>query len=206
MCGIRIFLWVVVFLYSNSLFAIERPLCEISEYSNGYRGKLSFRCNEDVSLSDNKAVFYIVGDANLDKIALYNVKVKFKSREIAKNLTKVSVNLVTEGIFGDRSYVVKKDKAINLRLLFSGKAKPKYKVLWGGVIKNSYKQKVIKSSDIQIFQNMQGRVYFYKKGLKCAIENDCDDKFYIDKNCKEHNNCNKFDKDGNNKNLFGLVY
>lgn len=204
---IKLLLSIITMIFLTQLsFAKDTPLCNISEYSNGYNGKLSFKCNERISLSDNKVVFYIVGIVELDRIDIHGVKAKFKTDQISKGLAKVTVNLVTEGVLYDGDYMVDKDRLVNLRLIFSGDSNPKYKVLWGGVIKNSYKQTKIKSDNIQIYRNLNGRVYLYMDGLKCAIGKDCDDKIYIDKDCKNNKNCNKFNNDGNNRKIYGLVY
>jgi hypothetical protein len=184
-------------------YAEDHVQCHISDYTNGYDGKISFKCDDEVSLSENKIVFYIIGDANLDDIRLYGVKVKYKQDEITERLNKISVNLVTEGVFVDSDYIVDKNKTINLKLIFSGDSNPKYQILWGGVVASSYHQQKPQDRNIQIYQNLDGRVYFYENGLKCALENDCDDRVYIDKNCKDHENCNKFD---DSKNKYGLVY
>ncbi|QLE79848.1 hypothetical protein FLM55_08935 [Francisella sp. Scap27] len=197
---------MVLTLLFNFAYAEDFVQCHISEYTNGYDGKLSFKCDNEISLSENKVVFYIVGDAKLDNIRLYGVKVKYKEDEITKGLSKISVNLVTKGVFVDSDYIVNKNNTVNLKLIFSGDSNPKYKVLWGGVVKNSYKQRKPQKRNIQIYQGLDGKVYFYENGLKCAIENDCDDKVYIDENCQDNKNCNKFDNNYKNKKKYGLVY
>lgn len=68
--------------------------CQLIDNQSGYKGFLEFSCDAEISLDDNKIVFYLIGKGvDVDSIDLANADVKYSVDDIAENVKRVSLNI-----------------------------------------------------------------------------------------------------------------
>lgn len=148
--------------------------------------RLKFTCSEDTSLKDNKLVFYVVGKKNeIKTVEMPGARVDFDIDEVSKNILQVSVNISVKIRAKEYiDYMAGKDKSVELTIIPEDNSSHDYKILWGGVIKNSYSPKKSKKKNLQLYRDDKGNFYVIEKGLNCYIKDDCDDDIEIlDNNC-----------------------
>ena len=158
--------------------------CEVVNFHNGEHGLIEFKCDEDTSLKKNKVVFYFTGsNVKIDSIKVDEGKVDYDINKISAKLRKVELNVVTETLLTDLDYKAHEGEIVKVRIKAQRKSNLDYKLLWGGVVKNSYKNRKNKNNNLQFYRDKSGNFFAYEKGLNCAISNNCDDKIKLSKNC-----------------------
>jgi hypothetical protein len=172
-----------VLITSKTIYAIN---CSFQGFKkNRVDSRLEFKCHEDTSLKDNKLIFYIIGkNVKIKTIETSEGKVDFDIADISKNIKQVSVNISIETWLMNFDYTADKDKKIELTIISKQDSNRDFKILWGGVIKNSHSSKKSKNNDFQFYRNDDDQFYIVKKGLSCYLKDDCDDDIKIlDSSC-----------------------
>ncbi|MFT5950765.1 MAG: hypothetical protein ACI9BN_001018 [Francisella sp.] len=201
---IKTLIFVALIFSSVELYATS---CNMVRYDNGYNGSVVFKCDDDISLKNNKLVFYMTGKSvGMEGISFDGVETDYSIEEIFQQIKKVSLNVHIKGWLDDQDFVAEKGKQISFKIKVARDSNPNYKILWGGVVKNSYKNYKSKANNIQLYKNETGRVYVLKKGLDCTIQDDCDSKIYIDENCGEKTNCKEVGQYFDLKGALGVVH
>jgi hypothetical protein len=175
--------YIFVLLASKVVYALNCSF--ISLEKNRVDSRLSFKCHEDTSLKDNKLIFYIIGkNVKIKTIKSSEGKVDFDIDDITNNIKQVSVNISIETWFKDFDYTADKDETIELTIISKQDGNRDFKVLWGGVIKNSHSAKNSKNNDFQFYRSKDNHFYIVKKGLSCFLKDDCDDSINLsDSDC-----------------------
>ncbi|WP_150466778.1 hypothetical protein [Francisella sp. SYW-9] len=170
--------FIIVFMFallaSKTVYALNCSFISLGK--NRVDNRLIFKCHEDTSLKDNKLIFYIIGkNVKIKTIKSSEGKVDFDIDDITNNIKQVSVNISIETWFRDFDYTADKDEAIELTIISKKDSNRDFKVLWGGVIKNSHSAKNSKNNDFQFYRNKDNHFYIVEKGLSCFLKGDCDD-------------------------------
>ena len=111
-------------------------------------------------------------------------KVDFDVKDISENIEQVSVNISIEIQSKDFDYTADRDKPVELKIISKQGGNRDFKMLWGGVIKNSHSSKKDKSNNFQFYRDKDNHFYIVEKGLSCSIKDDCDDDIKIlDNSC-----------------------
>ncbi|AIT10325.1 hypothetical protein LO80_07815 [Candidatus Francisella endociliophora] len=193
-----VFLFYITGLYAKG--------CELVNFENGKNGLLEFKCDEDVSLKNNKLVFYFTGSrVKVDSIKVAGGKTDYDIDKISRKLRRVELNVVTETIFKDLDYTAHEGEIVKLEITPKRKSNLNYKVLWGGVVKNSYKNRKNKNNNLQFYRNKTGDFFAYEDGLECAIKHDCDDKIELSKQC-DSERCHKLNQKLSIYSDFGMAH
>ncbi len=158
---IKALILVVLIFSSINLFATS---CNMASYANGYNGRVVFECDDDISLKDNKLVFYVTGkNVDIEGISFDGVETDYSIEEISPQIKKVSLNVFIKGWLDDQDFVAEKDKQTPFKLKVARGSNPSYEILWGGIVKNSYKNYKSKANNIQIYKDKIGSIYMLKK-------------------------------------------
>lgn len=169
----------IFILASNLVYAIN---CQLIDSQSGYKGFLEFSCDTDISLDDNKAIFYLIGN-NVDiksiDVSDADADVKYSIDTIAENIKRVSLNISKKTLFVDLDYTAYKDKPIKITITAKKDTNLEYKILWGGIVKNSYKIQKSSGNNLQFYTTTSRELFAVKDGLGCTIKADCDDKISL---------------------------
>lgn len=185
-------------MYANS--------CELVGAKSGKHGLLEFKCHQDTSLKKNKLIFYLVGSGvKIDSIEVDNGKVDYDIDKISKKLRRVELNIVTETMLKDLDFTAYEGEIVKLRIKSKKDSNLDYELLWGGVVKNSYKNRKNKNNNLRLYRNKSGNFFAYRKGIECAISNDCDKKINFFKNC-DSNKCQKLNQKLRTYADFGIIH
>ncbi|MEY8702740.1 hypothetical protein AB4F11_07105 [Francisella philomiragia] len=171
-------LWISIFiLASNLVYAIN---CQLINSQNGYKGFIEFSCDTDISLGDNKVIFYLIGN-NIDikSIAISDADVKYSIDTVAENIKRVSFNVSKKTLFVDLDYTAYKDKPIKVTITAKKDTNLEYKILWGGVVNSSNKIQKNNNNNLQFYRTRSRDLFAIKNGLECTINADCDDKISL---------------------------
>ncbi|MED7787660.1 hypothetical protein [Francisella sp. 19X1-34] len=183
-----VIIFVYVLLTAKIVYALNCSFLGFEK--NRVDSRLRFKCHEDTSLKDNKLMFYIIGkNVKIETIKSPEGKVDFNIDDISENIKQVSVNISIETWLIDLNYTADKDKAIELTILPKKDSNRDFKILWGGVIKNSHSSKKTKNNDFQFYRNKDDQFYVVKKGLNCYLKDDCDDNIKVSNNTCNSKNC-----------------
>ncbi|WP_246145946.1 hypothetical protein [Francisella marina] len=162
----------IFFLVSNLVYASS---CQLIDNQSGYKGFLEFSCDAEISLDDNKIVFYLIGKGvDVDSIDLANADVKYSVDDIAENVKRVSLNISKKTLFIDFDYFAYKDKPVKLKITVKKNSNLNYEVLWGGIVKNSYKIQKSSGNNLQFYRTTSKDIFAIKDGFKCTLDDDCD--------------------------------
>ena len=195
---------IIIIFCSSNLYATS---CNMVSYANGYNGRVVFECDDDISLKDNKLIFYVIGkNVDIEEISFDGIETDYSVEDISPQIKKVSLNAFIKGWLDDEDFVAEKDRQILFSISMVRKTNPDYKILWGGTVKNSYKNYKSKANNIQLYKNGIGHIYLLEKGLDCTIQDDCDSKIYIDKDCDEENGCKAIKEYFDSKAALGVVH
>ena len=197
-------IFIAMFFCSSELYATS---CSMVRYANGYNGSVVFECDDDTSLEDNKLVFYIAGkNVNIEDISLDTVESDYAIEEISPQIKKISLNIFVKGWLIDQAFIAEKNRQIRFGIEVARGSNSNYDILWGGVVKNSYKNHKSKANNIQLYKNKVGNIYLLKKGLDCTIKDNCDSEIYIDKDCDENGGCEEIRQYFDSKSALGVVH
>ncbi|GMN89430.1 hypothetical protein [Francisella sciaenopsi] len=167
----------IFILASNLVYAIN---CQLIDSQNGYKGFIDFSCDTDISLDDNKVIFYLIGnDIDIKSIDVSDADVKYSIDTVAENIKRVSLNVSKKTLFVDLDYTAYKDKPINVTITAQKDTNLEYKILWGGVVNNSNKIQKNNNNNLQFYRTISRELFGIKNGLECAINADCDDKISL---------------------------
>ena len=201
---IKTLILIAMIFSSVNLFAAS---CNMIRYASGYNGSVVFECDDDISLKDNKLVFYITGEnVDAEDISFVGVEADYSIEKISPQIKKVSLNVFTKGWLDEEDFVAEKGRKIPFSIEVARGSNSSYEILWGGVVKNSYKNYKSKANNIQLYKNKAGNIFLLEKGLDCTIQDDCDSKIYIDKNCDEENSCKAIKEYFDSKGSLGVVH
>lgn len=207
--GMNVFLKLQKILLALMFFGIASSFannCELVNFHGGEHGLIEFKCDEDTSLKKNKVVFYFTGsNVKIDSIKVDEGRVDYDIDNISANLRKVELNVVTETLLTDLDYKAHEDEIVKLRIKAQRDSNLDYKLLWGGVVKNSYKNRKNKNNNLQFYRDKSGNFFAYEKGLACAISDDCDDKVKLSKDC-DSQKCQKLSQKMNIYADFGIAH
>mgnify|MGYP005666595303 CR=1 FL=1 len=167
----------IFILASNLVYAIN---CQLIDSQSGYKGLIDFSCDTDISLDDNKVVFYLIGN-NIDikSIDVSDADVKYSIDTIAENIKRVGFNVSKKTLFVDLDYTAYKDKPIKVTITAQKNTNLEYKILWGGIVNNSNKIQKNNNNNLQFYRTRSRELFAIKNGLECAINADCDDKISL---------------------------
>ncbi|MBY7734087.1 hypothetical protein [Francisella philomiragia] len=167
----------IFILASNLVYAVN---CQLIDSQSGYKGFIDFSCDTDISLDDNKVIFYLIGnDIDIKSIDVSDVEVNYSIDTVAENIKRVSLNVSKKTLFVDLGYTAYKDKPIKVTIAAKKDTNLEYKILWGGVVKNSYKIQKSSGNNLQFYRTTSRELFVVKDGLGCAIKADCDDKISL---------------------------
>lgn len=167
----------IFILASNLVYAIN---CQLIDSQNGYKGFIDFSCDTEISLDDNKVIFYLIGnDIDIKSIDVSDVEVNYSIDTVAENIKRVSFNVSKKTLFVDLGYTAYKDKPIKVTITAQKDTNLEYKILWGGVVNNSNKIEENNSNNLQFYRTRSRELFTIKNGLECAINADCDDKISL---------------------------
>lgn len=202
--GCKVLIFVAMIFTSTNLYATS---CNMVRYTSGYNGRVVFQCDDDISLKSNKLVFYITGkNVNIEDISFDIVESDYSIEEISPQIKKVSLNAFMKGWLNDQDFIAEKNKQILFSIKIARDSNPKYKILWGGVIRNSYRNHKSKENNIQLYKNKKGNIFLLEKGLDCTIQDDCDARIYIDKDCDAEGGCKGIKEYFDSKAALGVVH
>ncbi|AEB28142.1 hypothetical protein [Francisella hispaniensis] len=165
-------IFFVLFLSICNIYATN---CQLIDTQNGSNGLVEFTCDQDISLDDNKVIFYIVGKSvEIDSIRVSRGNVDFTIDQVAKNVKRVSLNIVKKTILNfELDYIAYRQQPVKLMIQAKKGSNFDYQILWGGVVKNSYTNKKNKNKNFQ-FYTTKSKLFVVKNGLECSIKDDCD--------------------------------
>lgn len=196
----------IFFLLGLCILKLYANDCELINFNAGYHGLLKFVCHQDISLQDNKLIFYIVGkNVKIEKINVNGGKIDYDMDKISKNINQVTLNISTESLFIDLDFIAYENQPIKLFIEPEKKSNLDYKILFGGVVKNSYNNKVNKNNNLQFHRNNLGEFFVFKNGLECFINESCKDKVKISNNCGSQQ-CNKINQKLSLYKGFGIIH
>ncbi|EDZ90036.1 hypothetical protein [Francisella tularensis] len=149
--------------------------CQLIDTQNGSNGLVEFSCDQDVSLDDNKVIFYIVGkDVEIDSIKVSRGDINFTIDQVTKNVKRVSLNIVKKTILDfELDYIAYRQQPVKLIIQAKKDSNLDYQILWGGVVKNSYTNTKNNNNNFQ-FYITKSKLFVVKNGLECLIKGDCD--------------------------------
>ncbi|MEY8714039.1 hypothetical protein AB9G26_02000 [Francisella philomiragia] len=192
----------IFILASNLVYAIN---CQLIDSQSGYKGFIDFSCDTDMSLDDNKVIFYLIGnDIDIKSIDVSDADVKYSIDTVAENIKRVSFSLSKKTLFVDLGYTAYKDKPIKVTITAQKDANLEYKILWGGVVNNSNKIEKNNNNNLQFYRTRSRELFGIKNGLECAINADCDDKISLLN--QDGSQMNKLAKDISGYLSFGIVH
>ena len=201
---IKTLMLIALIFSSVELYSMS---CNMDSYAKGYNGRVVFECDDDISLKDNKLVFYVTGkNVHIEGISFDGVETDYSIEEISRQIKKVSLNVFIKGWLDDQDFVAEKDKQTSFKLKVARGSNPNYEILWGGIVKNSYKNYRSKANNIQLYKDKTGNIYMLKKGLDCSIKDDCDSKIYIDDDCSKNGSCEKLKRHFDSKIGLGIIH
>lgn len=165
-------IFFVLFLSICNIYATN---CQLIDTQNGSNGLVEFTCDQDISLDDNKVIFYIVGKSvEIDSIRVSRGNVDFTIDQVAKNVKRVSLNIVKKTILDfELDYIAYRQQPVKLMIQAKKGSNFDYQILWGGVVKNSYTNKKNKNKNFQLYTT-KSKLFVVKNGLECSIKGDCD--------------------------------
>lgn len=165
-------IFFVLFLSICNIYATN---CQLIDTQNGSNGLVGFTCDQDISLDDNKVIFYIVGKSvEIDSIRVSRGNVDFTIDQVAKNVKRVSLNIVKKTILDfELDYIAYRQQPVKLMIQAKKGSNFDYQILWGGVVKNSYTNKKNKNKNFQLYTT-KSKLFVVKNGLECSIKGDCD--------------------------------
>ncbi|APC92197.1 hypothetical protein BBG19_1469 [Francisella sp. MA067296] len=158
-----------------SICNIYAANCQLIDVQNGFSGSVEFACDQDISLDDNKVIFYILGKGvDIDSIKVSRGDVNFEIDQVAKNVKRVSLNIVKKTILDfELDYIAYKEQPVKLTIQAKKDSSLDYQILWGGIVKNSYTNKNNKNNNFQFYRT-KSKLFAVKNGLECSIKDDCD--------------------------------
>ncbi|WP_104929174.1 hypothetical protein [Francisella tularensis] len=151
--------------------------CQLIDTQNGSNGLVEFSCDQDVSLDDNKVIFYIVGkDVEIDSIKVSRGDIDFTIDQVTKNVKRVSLNIVKKTILDfELDYIAYRQQPVKLIIQAKKDSNLDYQILWGGVVKNSYTNTKNNNNNNNFqFYITKSKLFVVKNGLECSIKGDCD--------------------------------
>ncbi|AJI55183.1 putative pilus assembly protein [Francisella philomiragia] len=167
----------IFILASNLVYAIN---CQLIDSQSGYKGFLEFSCDTDISLDDNKAIFYLIGNnVDIKSLDVSDANIKYSIDTIAENIKRVNLNISKKTLFVDLDYTANKDKPIKIAITAKKDTNLEYKVLWGGVVNSSNKIQKNNNNNLQFYRTRSRELFAVKDGLGCTIKADCDDKISL---------------------------
>ncbi|APC95204.1 hypothetical protein IBE10_00845 [Francisella tularensis subsp. novicida] len=151
--------------------------CQLIDTQNGSNGLVEFSCDQDVSLDDNKVIFYIVGkDVEIDSIKVSRGDIDFTIDQVTKNVKRVSLNIVKKTILDfELDYIAYRQQPVKLIIQAKKDSNLDYQILWGGVVRNSYTNTKNNNNNNNFqFYITKSKLFVVKNGLECSIKGDCD--------------------------------
>ncbi|APA82341.1 hypothetical protein N894_0357 [Francisella tularensis subsp. novicida PA10-7858] len=127
--------------------------CQLIDTQNGSNGLVEFSCDQDVSLDDNKVIFYIVGkDVEIDSIKVSRGDIDFTIDQVTKNVKRVSLNIVKKTILDfELDYIAYRQQPVKLIIQAKKDSNLDYQILWGGVVRNSYTNTKNNNNNFQFY-------------------------------------------------------
>ncbi|AEB27259.1 pilus assembly protein [Francisella cf. novicida Fx1] len=166
---------VIFLVLIVSICNVYAANCQLIDAQNGSNGLVEFSCDQDVSLDDNKVIFYIVGkDVEIDSIKVSRGDIDFTIDQVTKNVKRVSLNIVKKTILDfELDYIAYRQQPVKLIIQAKKDSNLDYQILWGGVVRNSYTNTKNNNNNFQ-FYITKSKLFVVKNGLECSIKGDCD--------------------------------